>query len=83
MSILLLFNNADSMTVEAMLDVTQIEKPLFLQVLVTLLKGKVLKCPHLRPNNEIKENDIEDDFSIEIDPGFRRFDIKVLCDSQI
>ncbi|CAF0884067.1 unnamed protein product [Adineta ricciae] len=71
MAILLLFNTVDSMTVEAMIDTTQIERKLFLQVLVTLLKGKVLKCPHLRSNGEIKENDIADDFSIDIDLGFK------------
>ncbi|CAF0885125.1 unnamed protein product [Adineta ricciae] len=71
MAILLLFNTVDSMTVEAMLDATQIEKQLFLQVLVTLLKSKVLKCPHLRSNGEIKERDIADDFCIDIDLGFK------------
>ena len=83
MAILLLFNTADSMTVEAMLDATQIERQLFLQVLVTLLKGKVLKCPHLRSNGEIKESDIENDFSINVNLGFKKFDTKVLDDSQI
>ena len=42
MTLLLLFNESDNLQVEQMQDKTQIEKELFPQILLTLLKSKVL-----------------------------------------
>ncbi len=73
MAILLLFNEYNNITVEKMLDTTQIESELFVQVLVTLLKSKVLICSEIDTEN-VKESDIKKEYTIQVDEAFKRFE---------
>lgn len=66
------------MTVEKMLDETQINRELFMQNLVGLLKNKVLKCSGFDTdvsNQNLKETDIEPSYIVNVDEHFKRFDI--------
>jgi hypothetical protein len=78
MTVLLLFNKSESMTVETMLDKTQIESVLFTQVLLSLLKSRVLTCLQIRVdelNEDFKENDIAKNYTIQVNEAFKRFSI--------
>jgi len=78
MTVLLLFNKSESMTVETMLDKTQIESVLFTQVLLSLLKSRVLTCLQIRVdelNEDFKENDIQKNYTIQVNEAFKRFSI--------
>jgi hypothetical protein len=78
MALLLLFNQFENMTVETMLDKTQIEGELFTQVLSSLLKSKVLICSQINAedlNKDIKKSDIQLNYTIQVDPKFTRFEI--------
>ncbi|CAF3144372.1 unnamed protein product [Rotaria sp. Silwood2] len=55
MAILLLFNKFSSWTVEQMQDKTQIKIDLFLQVLYSLLKSKLITCSEIN-HNQLDEN---------------------------
>jgi hypothetical protein len=79
MAILMLFNEFENMTVEKMLDTTQIESELFGQVLLGLLKSKVLICLQINPdelNDDFKVNNIELNYTIQVDESFKRLDFK-------
>lgn len=73
MAILLLFNEYNNITVEKMLDTTQIESVLFVQVLVTLLKSKVLICSDIDAEN-VKDSEIKKEYTIQVDEAFKRFE---------
>jgi len=78
MALLLLFNQFENMTVETMLDKTQIEGELFTQVLSSLLKSKILICSQINAedlNKDIKKSDIQLNYTIQVDPRFTRFEI--------
>ena len=75
MTILLLFNEQTSITVEAIINSTQIESELCLQVLLSLLKSKVITCSQITAaqlNQENNENIIHQDYTIDLDQNFRR-----------
>jgi hypothetical protein len=78
MTVLLLFNKSEIMTVETMLDKTQIESVLFTQVLLSLLKSRVLTCLQISVdelNEDFKENDIQKNYTIQVNETFKRFSI--------
>ncbi len=78
MTVLLPFNHVESMTVEAILDATNIEAGLLVQVLLNLLKSKVLKCPEINTDDlsdDPQESDLKKHYTIQIDESFKRFDI--------
>ena len=80
MVILRLYNEYNSMTVEKMLDTTQIERELFAQVLVVLLKSKVLSCSNIDPNelnDDFKESNIKFNYIIQVDEDFKSKKIKI------
>ncbi|CAF0832811.1 unnamed protein product [Adineta steineri] len=91
MAILLLFNkvesitvngesmtvNIKSMTVESISKEAQIELKLFRPILLVLIKSQVLKCSDIIVNEELKESDIEDDYTIEVDENFKSKKIKI------
>jgi hypothetical protein len=75
MVVLLLFNKLQSWTVERMQDETQIKADIFLQVLCGLLKSKIVTCPQISDEDleeELKEDDIKMNYSIQIAEDFRR-----------
>jgi hypothetical protein len=75
MVVLLLFNKLQNWTVERMQDETQIKADLFLQVLCVLLKSKLITCPQINDEDleeELKENDIKMNYSIQIAEDFKR-----------
>jgi len=66
------------MTVEAILDGTNIEAGLLIQVLLNLLKSKVLKCSEINTDDlsdDFQETDLKKNYTIEINESFTRFDI--------
>ncbi|CAF0808401.1 unnamed protein product [Adineta steineri] len=71
MAILLLFNKVDNMTVKSICDRTQIKSELCRPILLVLLKSQVLKCSEITVNEELKENDIKDDYMIQVDENFK------------
>ena len=73
MTILLLFNEYNNITVEKMVDTTQIESQLFVQVLVPLLKSKILICSEIDAEN-VQESDIKREHTIQVDETFKRFE---------
>ena len=76
MAILLLFNQTESLTVQAVLDKTQIDSKLCIPSLVNLLKGKLLTCAEIVPpqlNDEHNENVIKRHHLICVDHTFQRF----------
>jgi hypothetical protein len=76
MAVLLLFNEIDCLTVETILDQTQIENDLSRQVILSLLKSKVLICPQITADQlekDLKDNDIKHDYTIRVDQRFTRF----------
>jgi len=78
MTVLLLFNHVGSMTVEAILDGTNIEAGLLVQVLLSLLKSKLLKCQEINTDDlsdDLQESDLRKNYTIEINESFTRFDI--------
>ncbi|CAF2446612.1 unnamed protein product [Rotaria sp. Silwood2] len=80
MAVLLLFNEFENMTVQKMLDTTQITPESFAQVLVGLLKSKVLTCTEINPdtlNENLNESDITPNSIIEISQNFRSNKIKI------
>ena len=59
-----------------MLDRTLIESSILIPSLIILLKSKVLACSeisHDRLEQDLKETDIQMDYSIEIGTGYKRF----------
>ncbi|CAF0962912.1 unnamed protein product [Adineta steineri] len=77
MAILLLFNDVESMTVESICDITQIKSELCRPILLVLIKSQVLKCSEITVNEELKESDIENDYTIEVDENFKSKKIKI------
>ncbi|CAF3028948.1 unnamed protein product [Rotaria sp. Silwood2] len=80
MAVLLLFNEFENMTVQKMLDTTQITPESFAQVLVGLLKSKVLTCAEINPdtlNENLDESGIRPNSIIEISQNFRSNKIKI------
>ncbi|CAF3711241.1 unnamed protein product [Rotaria sp. Silwood1] len=88
MGILLLFNKLSSWTVEQMQDETQIKIDLFLQVLYSLLKSKLIKCYEI--NHDLLDKGfnasyIKMNYTIHINENFRskktRLNLNVPCKS--
>jgi cullin 1 len=80
MAVLLLFNEIDCLTVETILDQTQIENDLSRQVILSLLKSKVLICPQITADQlekDLKDNDIKHDYTIHVDQRFTSKKIKI------
>jgi hypothetical protein len=78
MTILLLFNEFDNMTVERIIDKTQIDSELFGQVLWSLLQSKILICSEINADElkkDFKENIIKMDYNIQVSTSFERFEI--------
>jgi cullin 1 len=69
MSILFLFNQKPIWTVEQIQDQTQISKDIFLQVLDSLLKAKLLICEEI---NGTDESDIQMNYKIKLVDNFKR-----------
>jgi hypothetical protein len=75
MVILLLFNKVLTWTVERMQDETQIKSDLLLQVLLGLLKSKLLTCTDIHEDEldeDFKETDIKINYSIRLATDFKR-----------
>lgn len=75
MVILLLFNKVLTWTVERLQDETQIKCELFLQVLLGLLKSKLLICTDITEDDvdeDFKETDIKMTYSIRLATDFKR-----------
>ena len=75
MTMLLVFNEFESLTVQGILDKTQIEGELSLEVLAGLLKNKVLASPQIQAdqlNENFKDSDIKSDYVIEVNQSFER-----------
>ncbi|CAM4932938.1 unnamed protein product [Rotaria socialis] len=80
MAVLLLFNKLDCWTVERIQEKTLIETNLLLQVLDSLLKKKLIKCPEIitdGPEDNFKETDIKTDYHIQIDKDFKSEKLRV------
>jgi cullin 1 len=80
MAVLLLFNEYEHLTVERMLDTTQLESELFVQVLISLLKSQVLICSEIAPEGlteEFKETSIKMTYTIQVDENFKSRKIKI------
>jgi hypothetical protein len=75
MVVLLLFNKVFTWTVERMQDETQIKSELLLQVLLGLLKSKLLLCTDIHEDDldeEFKDSDIKTNYSIRLATDFKR-----------
>ena len=75
MVLVLLFNKVSTWTVERIQDETQIKLELLLQVLLGLLKSKLLFCPDIHDDEldeDIKDTDIKTNYSIRLATEFRR-----------
>jgi cullin 1 len=70
MVVLLLFNKSLTWTVERLQDETQIKLELLLQILLGLLKSKLLVCTDT--NEDLKETDIKTNYSIRLSTDFKR-----------
>jgi hypothetical protein len=57
-------------TVERLQDETQIKSELLLQVLLSLLKSKLLVCTDI--NEDLKDTDIKTNYSIRLATDFKR-----------
>ncbi|CAF1237055.1 unnamed protein product [Rotaria sordida] len=80
MVILLLFNKRSSWTVEQMQDETQINVNLFLQILWSLLKSKLIICSEINNDElqkDLNENDIKMNYNIQIANNFKSKKIKI------
>lgn len=76
MTILLLFNEFHIITVERIFKKTQIESELFIQVLCSLLKTKVLICSQINVDesgDNFNEKYIKMDHIIEVNENYQRF----------
>lgn len=77
MVILLLFNKVLTWTVERLQDETQIKPELLFQVLLVLLKSKLLMCTDIQDDDldeDFKESDIKSNYSIRLATDFKRYD---------
>ncbi len=75
MIVLLLFNKVLTWTVERIQDETQIKLELLLQVLLGLMKSKLLVCPDINEDEfdeDIKDTDIRTNFAIRLATDFKR-----------
>lgn len=75
MVLLLLFNKVSTWTVERIQDETQIKLELLVQVLLGLLKSKLLFCPDIHEDEldeDIKDTDIKSTYSIRLARDFKR-----------
>jgi cullin 1 len=75
MVVLLLFNKVLTWTVERIQDETQIKSDLLLQVLLGLLKSKLIVCTDINEDDfdeDLKENDIKTNYSIRLATDFKR-----------
>ncbi len=75
MVVLLLFNKVLTWTVERIQDETQIKMELLLQVLLGLLKSRLLVCPDINEDEfdeDFKDTDIKTIFSIRLATDFKR-----------
>lgn len=75
MVILLLFNKVSTWTVERLQDETQIKLELLFQVLLGLLKSKLLFSPDIHEDefdDDIKDTDIKPNYSIRLASDFKR-----------
>lgn len=76
MVVLLLFNKVSTWTVERIQDETQIKLELLLQVLLGLLKSKLLFSPNINEDDldeDLKDTDIKTNYSIRLASDFRRY----------
>jgi len=75
MVVLLLFNKSLTWTVERLQDETQIKLELLLQILLGLLKSKLLVCTDIHEDEldeDLKETDIKTNYSIRLSTDFKR-----------
>jgi cullin 1 len=75
MVVLLLFNKSLTWTVERLQDETQIKLELLLQILLGLLKSKLLVCTDINEDEldeDLKETDIKTNYSIRLSTDFKR-----------
>ena len=75
MVVLLLFNKVSTWTVERIQDETQIKLELLLQVLLGLLKSKLLFSPDINEDEldeDIKDTDVKTNYSIRLASDFKR-----------
>ncbi|CAF0864931.1 unnamed protein product [Rotaria sordida] len=80
MTVLLLFNEFKNMTFQKMLDTTQIDPESFTQILVSLLKSKVLTCAGINAdtlNENLNESGITMNSIIEVNQNFHSNKIKI------
>ncbi|CAF3144613.1 unnamed protein product [Rotaria sp. Silwood2] len=79
MAISLLFNKCSQCTVEIIQDETQLKTDLFLLILCSLLKSKLITCSeisHDKLNEDLNETNIKMNYHIQIADDFKRlFDI--------
>ena len=77
MTILLLFNKFNSMKVEEILDITQINVDLCTQSLWSLLKGSILTCSEINTETLSGDSDashIKSHYSFQVNESFKKFD---------
>jgi cullin 1 len=80
MVVLLLFNKVLTWTVERIQDETQIKLELLLQVLLGLLKSRLLVCPDINEDEfdeDIKDTDIKTSFSIRLATDFKSKKLRI------
>ncbi|CAF3492273.1 unnamed protein product [Rotaria socialis] len=80
MNILLLFNEFPTMTVEKMLDKTQIEPNIFMPALVSLIKMKILSCQDINPdqlNEHFQETNLSMNNNIRVNDAMKNDKIKI------
>ncbi|CAF2046221.1 unnamed protein product [Rotaria magnacalcarata] len=80
MNILLLFNEFPTMTVEKMLEKTQIEANIFMPALVSLIKMKILNCQDIDPdqlNENIQETNLPMNNNITVNDAMKSDKIKI------
>ncbi|CAF3045733.1 unnamed protein product [Rotaria socialis] len=80
MVVLLLFNKVLTWTVERLQDETQIKSELLLQVILGLLKSKLLICTDINDDEideDFKESDIKTHYSIRLSTDFRSKKLRI------
>ncbi|UJR08703.1 hypothetical protein I4U23_012960 [Adineta vaga] len=80
MVVLLLFNRVLTWTVEQLQDETQIKLELLLQILLGLIKTKLLICSDINEDefdDDLKENDIKTNYSIRLATDFKSKKLRI------